>query len=90
MRNVLINAQTIAQTATIEIGGIASVVTKGLAGAESIAVNILTGTTFEPLLESGSAVTITATSPQKLINWKGNYEFVKGITAGAVTLQVTD
>lgn len=90
MRTVLINAQTAAQTVTLEVNGQATVVTKGLAGVESIAVNILTGTTFEPLLQDGVAVTFTVTAPQKLISWKGEYQFVKAGTAGAVTLQVTD
>lgn len=90
MKHILINAKTAAQTVTIDLNKTATVVTKGLAGAESIAVNIETGTTFEALFESESAVVIDATSPQLILNGPGNYQFVKGVTAGATTLQVTD
>lgn len=90
MKHILINAKTAAQTVTIDLSKTATVVTKGLAGVESIAVNIETGTTFEALFESESAVVIDATSPQLILNGPGSYQFVKGVTAGAVTLQVTD
>lgn len=90
MQKVLINAQTIAQTVTVTLSNVASVLTKGLSGAESIAVNIETGTTFEPVFNSGSAVVIDTSSPQILINHSGNYQFVKGSTTNPVTLQVND
>ncbi len=88
MQIILIDAQTAAASPTIEIVGRAVVATKGLAGAETIAVNIATGITYEALMESGAAVTISATAPQICINGPGVYQFVKGVTAGATTLQL--
>lgn len=90
MQYILIDAQTAAATVTISIARLATVATKSLAGAETIAVNMLTGSTYEAMVDGGSAVTITATAPQLIINGPGTYQFVKGVTAGAVTLQVTD
>lgn len=89
MRLVLIDAQTDAKTVTMEVQSDATVVVKGLLGAETIPVNILIGSTYEPLIEEGEAVTFTATATQMEINAKGDYQFVKGSTSGAVTLQVT-
>lgn len=92
MAKVLINAATGASTVEFCVDNSTrvpvSVISSGLAGAETIAVNVHTGVGFTSYSPEGADVTLTATSKQIAITSYGRFQFVKGVTAGAVTLGV--
>ena len=60
----------------------------GLAGAETIAIQFLTGTTFSTVDDADGAVLLTATRKQRSIEAPGRYKVVKPETAGASLVQI--
>lgn len=60
----------------------------GLAGAETVAIQFLTGTTFSTVDDADGAVTLTATRKQRSIEAPGRYKVVKPTTVGATLVQI--
>lgn len=89
MKYLLIDGLTAAKTGYIKVINKITVTSKGLASNESIPVNIQTGSTYEPLIDKGDPVALSTVSPQLIIEGEGNYEFVKGVTNAAVTVELT-
>lgn len=88
MRYIMIDALTAAKTSYIGVTDKATVVSTGLGSNESIAINILVGTTYVPLIDNEVAVTLTSVKPHIILSGESNYQFVKGVTSSAVTLEV--
>ena len=61
----------------------------GLAGAETITLQVQVGGEFRNENEDDVAITLTATAQTVILNAPGRYKLVKGSTAGAVTVEAT-
>ncbi len=61
----------------------------GLAGAETITLQVQVGGEFRNENEDDVAITLTATAQTVILNAPGRYKLVKGVTAGAVTVEAT-
>lgn len=92
MAKVLINAATGASTVEFCVDNATrvpvSVISSGLAGEETIAINVHTGVGFTSYSPEGADALLTATNKQISLTSYGRFQFVKGVTAGAVSLGV--
>lgn len=92
MPTVQIMAATTAEaTAEFTVSGEQRVTlaSAGLAGAETIAISHLVGSTWVEVTDDDVAVTLTATSQAAGIDWPGRYKITKVETVGATGAQIT-
>ena len=91
MKLLLIDRQTAAATSfpfKVSIGSNPALTASGLAGAETVTLQVLTGDSWDNAKNSsGADITLTATSPQHTILAEGTYRVVKTSTAAATTVQ---
>lgn len=88
-----IAAKTAAETFKFKVrSGIpVTIHSTGLAGAETIALTIRSGTVDEPVRDdSGTPVTLNATNTQLTVVGVGSYRLTKGITAGLVAVYIEE
>lgn len=92
MSNTLLAAQTAAATPNFIVGNTpVTIGAVGLAGAETVALEIELGGTWVAALDnSGTAITLTVARHNRMIGGAntgpGKYRLNKGVTAGATSL----
>ena len=86
----MVVAQTAAKTVefNVERGYPVAVFAAGLAGAETIAIEVSVCDTWTALKIDGSAVVLDLNTNHKMISGPGYYRLVKPSTAGAVNVEL--
>lgn len=90
MQSKIIVAQTAAKTVefNVERGSPVALFSAGLAGAETIAIEVSVCDTWTALKVDGSAVVMDANTNHRMISGPGYYRLVKPSTAGAVSVEL--
>lgn len=86
MQSTLIAKQTAADTQTFDVvnRNPVTVLVSGISGSETIALNVRTGSSWEPVTDIDGTTLVFSTSVKQItVTASGTYQVVKGVTASA-------